>query len=192
MGPNARPQRGVKALGGGIVAVCAAALVLSALPAGAHGDVEDSSPAAGSTVRRAPERVSLDLAEPPAEGSSLLVRDGCNREVSDGPRIDGDRISVPVSEGQPGRWRVRVRSISSVDGHLVRENLSFRVRGEKDCSAEETPGEDDSPDDEVELGVPQPPLQNDEAASFPIVWFAVGTALVVAIAIALRRPGRKS
>lgn len=189
MQPNPPPRRGSTAS----VAAFAAALVLTALPAGAHGDIEDSSPAAGSTVRRGPENVSLVLAEPPADGSSLLVSDGCNREVSGRPRIDGDRMSVAISEGQPGRWRVRVRSISSVDGHLVREKLSFRVRGKKDCSPDKTPAEDDeSPDDEVELGAPQPPLQNDEPTSFPFVWFAVGTLLVVAVAIALRRPGRKS
>lgn len=189
MEPNRPSGRGAIAL----VAACAAVLVLTALPAGAHGDVEDSSPAAGSTVRRAPETVSLDLAEPPADGSSLLVSDGCNREVSGRPRIDGDRMSVAISEGQPGRWRVRVRSISSVDGHLVRENLSFRVRGKKDCSPDKTPAEDDeSPDDEVELGAPQPPLENDEATSFPVVPFAIGTVVVIGVAIALRSSGRKS
>lgn len=195
MQPNTSTGRTVRGLVGAAAAVCAvAALVATALPVGAHGDIEDSSPAAGVTVRRAPNRVSLDLAEPPAGGSTLVVTDGCNEEVSGEPTIDDDVLSVAVSEGRPGRWRVRLRSVSSVDGHLVRQNFSFRVRGQRDCSAEETPAGSDetaAEDDEVQLGEPQPPLQNEET-SFPFLPFAIGTVAVVGVAIALRRPGRKS
>lgn len=170
------------------------ALVAGASPAWAHGDIEEASPGADTTVRKPPRNVRVDLAEPPAEGSTLVVTDGCNERVSGDASIDEDILAVPISDGRPGRWRVKLRSISAVDGHLVKDSFSFRVRGQKDCSAEESPteAEDDEPaeDDEVELGDPQPPIQNTET-SFPFVPFALGTVVLVGVAIALRRPGRR-
>ena len=166
-------------------------LGLPAVAAWAHGDIESAHPAQGSKMAQPPREVSVHLAEPPAQGSTLVVTDGCKEEVGGEPQIDGEMFTVPIDEGRPGRWNVKVRSISSVDGHLVRESFSFTVRGKKDCSSEKSPGEDDDPDDEVELGDPQPPLENDET-SFPIVPFALGTVVLIALAIALRRSGKNS
>lgn len=167
------------------------AIAVPAGPARAHGDIEVAHPAQGSTVAEPPREVSVHLAEPAAPGSQLTVIDGCKDAVGSEPRIDGEMFTTAVSGGQPGRWRVKVRSISSIDGHLVRESFSFKVRGKKDCSVAESPaGEDDAdPNDEVELGDPQPPLENDET-SFPIVPFALGTVVVVGLALALRRSGK--
>jgi len=176
-----------------VVTGAAGAVVLAAPPVAAHGDITTSSPQAGAAVRRPPPTVTVDLAEPPADGSTLVVTDPCGDEVSGESRIEGDSMSARISGGSAGRWRAQVRSISSVDGHLVRGSFSFRVRGQRDCSGDdEAAGNDGDGDDgdDVELGEPQPPLQNDET-SFPMVPFAVGTAVVVAAALALRRSGRK-
>jgi len=185
-------SRPVKRLRRVIVATGAAgAVVLAASPVAAHGDITTSSPQAGAAARRPPRTVTVDLAEPPADGSTLVVTDPCGDEVSGESRIEGDTMSAPISGGSAGRWKAQVRSISSVDGHLVRENFSFRVRGQRDCSGDDEAAGDDGDDgDDVELGEPQPPLENDET-SFPMVPFAVGTVVVVAAALALRRSGRK-
>lgn len=169
-------------------------VVLGLPPAAAwaHGDIESAHPAQGSRMAKPPREVSVHLAEPPAQGSTLVVTDGCKEEVGGEAQIDGEMFTVPIDEGRPGRWNVKVRSISSVDGHLVRESFSFTVRGKKDCSAEDPPegnGDTAGDDEEVQLGDPQPPLQNEET-SFPIVPFALGTVVVVALAIALRRSGK--
>lgn len=163
-----------------------ALLVLSAGPAGAHGAIESAHPTQGSKVGQPPREVSVHLAEPAAQGSTLVVTDGCKESVGGEAQIDGEMFTVPIQDGRPGRWNVKVRSISSVDGHLVKESFSFTVRGKKDCSAEESPNDDSDPDDDVELGDPQPPIENDET-SFPIVPFALGTVVLIGLAIALRR-----
>lgn len=185
-GPVARSRRGAIALAALVV------LVLAAAPVRAHGDIESAHPAQGSKVAQPPREVSVHLAEPAAQGSTLVVTDGCKDQVGGEAQIDGEMFTIPIEDGRPGRWNVKVRSISSVDGHLVKESFSFTVRGKKDCSPEESPTDGDADqDDEVELGDPQPPLENDET-SFPIVPFALGTVVVVGLAIALRRSTNKS
>ena len=160
------------------------ALALPVTPVRAHGDVRSSTPAEGSSLRRPPESVLVRLAEPPAQGSDLVVTDGCRRQVSGRSTIVAtSNLQAPVSGGQPGRWNVKVRFISSVDDHLVKESFPFTVRGEKDCSPQ---GSAQDPDDDVELGDPQPPIENDET-SFPVVPFALGTGVLIVVAIALRR-----
>lgn len=171
----------------GIALAVFALLVLPSAPAWAHGDIRSAHPAQGSTVGQPPREVSVHLAEPAAKGSALVVTDGCDREVGGEVQIDGEMLTLPIEDGRPGRWTVKVRSISSVDGHLVRQSFTFKVRGSKDCSAEPSPDDDG----DVELGDPQPPLENDET-SFPIVPFALGTVVVIALAIALRRSTNKS
>ncbi|MFP5351374.1 MAG: copper resistance protein CopC [Actinomycetota bacterium] len=156
-----------------------ALVLLPAVPGWAHGAIRSAHPAQGSTVGQPPREVSVHLAEPAAKGSTLVVTDGCEREVGGMAQLDGEMLTTPIEDGRAGRWKVKVRSISSADGHVMRESFTFRVRGQKDCS-------EGSPDDDVELGEPQPPLENDET-SFPVVPFALGTIVVIGLAIALRR-----
>lgn len=165
-------------------------MMLTAGPVWAHGDIESAHPTQGSKVSQPPREVSVHLAEPAAQGSTLVVTDGCKEQVGGEAQIDGEMFTVPIEGGRPGRWNVKVRSISSVDGHLVKESFSFTVRGKKDCSPEAAPTGNDDTDDEVELGDPQPPLENDET-SFPIVPFALGTVVLVGLAVALRRSSSK-
>lgn len=178
----------------GPVASLAAILALfvalvAAAPAAAHGDIASSSPEAGARVKRAPRQVRLVLAEPPAAGSDLRVIDACGERVSGQPTRDGDNIAVSIDGGRPGRWQVRLRSISSVDGHTISEGFAFRVAGKRDCSAESTENEpSDDETDQIDTSS-RPPIENDEqGSSFPVVPFALGTIVVVGVAIALRGP----
>lgn len=172
-----------------LYASTAVALVVLGLSgvAHAHGDIRNSSPAAGTKVAQPPSDIVLMMAEPVAEGSSVVVTDGCGREVSTTAEIRREIFETAIEGGRPGRWKVAVRSISAVDGHLVRERFSFRVLGRKDCSGDE--GDTDvSPDTSS-----RPPIENpDQGTSFPVVPFALGSVALIAVALALRRPWNKS
>ena len=162
-----------------------------AVPAWAHGDIVSSTPEAGATVKKAPRRVSLVLAEAPAKGSSVTVTDGCGDEVSDEPRLDGETISVATDGGRPGRWKVQLRSISSVDGHAISDRFAFRVGGRRDCS-DEAEDPDDDPTEEPDISS-RPPIENeDDGSGFPVVPFALGTIAGVGLAVAMRGPRKKS
>lgn len=175
-----------------------AALVLTVsqafpAPASAHGDITSSTPEAGTRVKRPPRQVRLVLAEPAAAGSSLTVTDGCGDAVSGEPARDGQNFSVVIDGGRPGRWQVRLRSISSVDGHVIKDRFAFRVAGKRDCSEEaEDPPDGEDPGDEIATSS-RPPIENeDDGSSFPVVPFALGTVAVVGVALALRGPRKKS
>ena len=175
------------------VAVAGAVGVLS-LPsvALAHADVRDSSPAAGTTVTKPPKEVTLILAEPSAEGSTLVVTDGCGEEVSGALDIRRDILETPIAGGRPGRWLVELRSISAEDGHAIEESFTFKVEGQKDCNQgtdDIEPETDISPDTSS-----RPPIDNpeEEGTSFPVTPFLLGTVAVVAVALAVRRPRDKS
>lgn len=179
-----RPARRLCLVGGSV-----AVLALAWPPAAqAHGDVESSVPSSGSRLRRLPDSVSVRLAEPPAPGSDLVVVDGCGQTVSDRAAVVAtSNLVVPVSGGEPGRWNVKVRSLSSVDGHVVREAFTFTVGGTKDCPAGgSTKGNGSNSDDQVQLGDPRPPIENEDA-SFPLVPVAVGIVVLIGLAVALRR-----
>ena len=172
---------------------CLVTVVLLAIaaPAFAHGDISSSTPEAGARLKRPPRQVRLVLAEPPAAGSDMAVVDGCGEPVSGEAQRDGATLSASVAGGQPGRWRVRLRSISSVDGHLVTERFSFEVAGKRDCNADTKEPEEEAPDDETSS--PPPIADPDEGSAFPLfVPFALGTVLVVGLAFALRRPRDKA
>lgn len=163
---------------------------LSAGPAAAHGDISSSSPEADARVRRAPREVRLVLAEPPAAGSSLTVVDGCGDKVSGDPKRNGQNFSAAINGGRPGRWRVQLRSISAVDGHVISDRFTFQVAGKRDCSSEPKEPKNDKGDD-VDTSS-RPPIENeDDGSSFPIVPFALGTVAVVGVAVALRAGSNK-
>lgn len=176
-----------------LLAMLALIAALSAVPgaAFAHGDIRDSSPSAGTLVTRPPKEVVLILAEPAAQGSRVVVTDGCEREVSGGLDIRREIVTTAITDGQPGRWLVDLRSISAVDGHAIKEAFTFNVEGKKDCT------NDDDSDDDTDVSPDtssRGPIVNpdEEGTSFPVVAFALGTVAVVAVALAVRRPWDKS
>lgn len=163
-------------------------VALGTAPAAAHGDISSSSPEAGARLKKPPRQVRLVLAERPGRGSTLTVIDGCGDAVSAKPQLDGDAISVAADGGRPGRWQVRLRSISSADGHAISDRFAFRVAGKRDCS-KQVKGDDPEDGESAVDTSSRAPIENDEqGTSFPIVPFALGTVVVVGVAIALRRP----
>ena len=116
----------------------------------AHGILESANPAPDSTASKPPRVVTTTLSEDPVPDGRYIVRDGCGKVVSKDFTVDGDTISAPTPDGQPGKWQVRFDFISSADGHRYNETYSFSVKGNKDCSAPEKPAAEDDAEDEAE------------------------------------------
>jgi methionine-rich copper-binding protein CopC len=154
--------------------------------ASAHGVIESSNPAADSFVRRVPQNVEITLSEAPGPGTTVRLSDGCDRNVVDRVRREGEILEIGVGKAEPGRWRVRLRVVSAVDGHTTRGTFAFKVRGKPGCR-HTLPSV--LPDDQVAGGEDTQianDLQEDES-DFPIVPFAIGSIVIVAIALLLRR-----
>jgi methionine-rich copper-binding protein CopC len=103
----------------------------SASPAGAHAVLDQTVPAARSTVRASPKEVTLKFTQrlEPAF-SSVQVLDTKGRRVDSGDsRVDAVdptslRVSVPSLSG--GRYRVIWR-VLSIDTHVTKGEFHFDV-----------------------------------------------------------------
>jgi methionine-rich copper-binding protein CopC len=154
--------------------------------ASAHGVMRSSDPAAGSSVGRVPRNLMITLTEAAGPGTTLRVNDGCDRNVAEQVRREGEVLDVGIGEAEPGRWKVRFRVVSAVDGHATRGGFAFRVRGKAECSHDEK--SDDNGDTQIGGGedtqiTPDP---GDEGG-FPVVPFAIGSVVIVGLALLLRR-----
>jgi copper transport protein len=107
-------------------------LVGAGAAAGAHGLLEASDPADGSTVERAPRQVLLTFTERPEPRlSSVRVLDTAGNEVGSGPAapVPGNprQLSAPLDELPDGTYTVSWRILSKEDGHVTAGTLAFGV-----------------------------------------------------------------
>jgi len=185
-----------------LIPCVALALVFGASPAWAHGILHHAEPAPDSTVGKAPTEIVALLTEPPAPNGKFVVRDGCDRTVNDGFEVDEALITAAVDGAQPGQWHVRFDFISKVDGHRYAETYSFKVSGKKDCSkpqpgkdqpdtsdGEAHSGGDDSGSGEAAAPAGRGAPAGDEG-TFPIVPVALGSVVLVGVALLARRSVR--
>ncbi len=169
-----------------LVAVLALAMVPT--PAFAHGDLQATSPVDGARVRSIPNEVTITLTEAPTPGAEARARDGCRKRVPGTVVVDGSDIVLSIDGGEPGRWQVSYRAVSSVDGHQTRGRLDFTVSGARDCSEDE--GNDDSGDDidaGGQPGIVENPNPPDGGSSAWLLWVGGGTILLAGVAFILRR-----
>ena len=109
-----------------------AALALVALPAWAHANLVRASPSPGTAVDPAPLVVYAEFSEAIDPGySSLEVLDANGTSVTTGP-TEADPTSqvamlVPVAELADGTYVVVWRTLSVVDGHVIRGSFAFGV-----------------------------------------------------------------
>lgn len=169
--------------------IAAFLLVLAAAgPAAAHGEKVRTDPPDGAGVKTAPGRVSVTLSEAPTPQAKLQLTDGCGRQVARSVAVRGADIVASVSNAQPGRWRASFRAISSVDGHESEGSWTFRVAGDRDCSQDDTSGDDVPEDnDETEAGGDTAPLTRSTESGFPVVPVAIGAAILLLAAFLVRR-----
>jgi hypothetical protein len=97
-------------------------------------------------------------------------------------------LSASIDGGEPGKWRVEYRIISTVDGHPTSDGWSFAVQGKKDCSepAPEQTDDGTAPDDGAAGGPTGEGDDEDDGSSFPVVPVAAGTVALVAVALLIR------
>lgn len=164
---------------------------LSALttPALAHGDIQGSDPEPKSTVKRAPRSVAITFTEAPTAQAVLKVADGCKRDVGQGVDVAGATATVRTATGQPGKWEVSYRVISSLDAHQTQGRYTFTVAGDKDCTPDGEPthsGENEDP------AAPNPRAGSEdepEGSGAPVIPIALGAAGLIAVALIVRRSG---
>ncbi|QKE85220.1 copper resistance CopC family protein [Arthrobacter sp. NEB 688] len=124
----ARTRRGWSAR---LVAVLAAVVGLAlaaATPAAAHTGLEGSSPADGSTLRRAPTTLVLRFADPVVPGTAVGALDGPGgRHSLRAPTVRGATVRLRLDgPATPGRYTLAWRVVAA-DGHPVSGTLTFRV-----------------------------------------------------------------
>ena len=156
------------------------------LPARAHGDIQGSDPAPRSVVDAPPRSVAVTFTEAPTAQAVLIVTDGCRREVSRSVDVADATATVRLAGGEPGRWQVAYRVISSLDGHQTQGRYAFTVAGKRDCTPDEPPTSDPEPD-----RTRAAPRDDDEpsGSGAPVIPIALGAVALVAIALIARRAG---
>lgn len=110
-------------------------------PAGAHSDLESSSPKAGATLTELPTEVTLTFNEKVQEGfSQVAVVDGEGLSVTDGdPVSDGATVTQPLmAKLHPGGYVINFKVVSA-DGHPISDAIPFTIaEGAGSASATES------------------------------------------------------
>ncbi|HEY6706375.1 MAG TPA: copper resistance CopC family protein, partial [Actinomycetota bacterium] len=115
-----------------LAVVTGAWLLASGPAAAAHGALQSSEPAGGSSLERAPAAVTLRFTERPDPGlSTVRVLDSGGRVVAGGPArpVAGRplELRVPAAGLPAGGYTVSWRIISAVDGHRTDGVFGFGV-----------------------------------------------------------------
>lgn len=170
------------------VALVVLAVSAGMAPAAAHGEIQGSDPAPRSTVRRAPRSVAITFTEAPTAQAVLRVTDGCRRDVGQGVDVSDATATVRVATGQPGRWQVSYRVISSLDGHETQGRYAFTVAGRRDCTPDDRSTDD--PGDEPTGAAPGDDERPDGSGA-PVIPIALGAVGLIAVAFVVRRAGSR-
>lgn len=111
------------------IAVAAAVLFATAVPASAHDELLSSTPAEGEQLAAAPASVSLGFSADVLElGATVIVADADDRDWAAGaPVVQAGSVETPLADGMPaGGYEVRWRVVSS-DGHPISGVIPFTV-----------------------------------------------------------------
>ncbi|MDQ4058057.1 MAG: copper resistance protein CopC [Actinomycetota bacterium] len=121
----------------GSVVVAVALLGFGAGAAFAHGETVKTDPEKNASLDAAPPVVTVNLSEPPTDGSLFEVTDGCGRNVAAHVTAEGNKLIAHLEAGQPGKWKAAYRIVSAADGHPSDGSWSFTVNGDADCNEED-------------------------------------------------------
>jgi methionine-rich copper-binding protein CopC len=94
----------------------------------AHALLDRAEPRVGNTVATAPGEVTLWFTQKlEASFSSVTVTNAAGKRVDTGkPRVSGNQMSISLTPGGTGTYRVIWR-VLSVDAHRTDGSFSFRV-----------------------------------------------------------------
>ena len=103
-------------------------LLLATDGATAHALLDRAEPRVGNSVATAPSEVTLWFTQKlEASFSSVTVTNAAGKRVDTGkPRISGNQMSISLTPGGSGTYRVIWR-VLSVDAHRTDGSFSFRV-----------------------------------------------------------------
>jgi methionine-rich copper-binding protein CopC len=126
-----------------VLGLVGVAMLVLAPPAFGHAAYKESSPADESTVSSPPSEVWAEFTEPVTDESFLLVFDPCGRQVDNGDSApSGFRVTVTMSGGAAGKYRVEFHVISELDGHHTNGDFTFTSTGGEACPGTEAPEEE--------------------------------------------------
>jgi methionine-rich copper-binding protein CopC len=111
-------------------AFAAALGVLLTTSALAHTHLAKSDPADGSTLAKAPERITLQF-EHPVRVTELTIQKGAEKSeklLTSLPEAPSDKISATAPKLAAGVYVVNWRAVSS-DGHVMSGKVRFTVGG---------------------------------------------------------------
>ncbi|MCY3784394.1 MAG: copper resistance protein CopC [Chloroflexi bacterium] len=126
------------------VALAAVLIGVGLMPVGAHANLVRAIPAAGSTVETPPQVVAAEFSERIEPGFSRIdVLDASGASVTDGPsQVDPSNRSAMLVRVPPladGTYVVTWRTLSVVDGHVIRGSYAFSVGEPIDADVASTP-----------------------------------------------------
>ena len=177
-----------------------ALLSLGASAALGHGETVKTDPKKNATVAAVPQSVTVDLSEPPTNGSLFKVTDGCNRNVAAHVAVEGNKLVAHIDGAQPGKWKAAYQIVSAADGHPSDGSWTFTVDGvtacdEGDESATGTPAPTESstgdagdvsvPEDDTE-SVAGTPASDSDDSSFPVIPVVIGAMALLGAAAFVR------
>ena len=167
------------------------ALALWPAAASAHGDISSSIPKADESLKKAPDHLIINFTEPPAKSSVVQVKDGCGTQIADSVDFEDLVAHVFTEDGQPGKWKVSYKVLSTADGHKSSGSYGFTVEGKKDCTAGGNSGGNGNGGNGTGGGTggsnPQAGGNGDDEGSFPVVPVAIGSVGVIGLALVARR-----
>jgi methionine-rich copper-binding protein CopC len=103
-------------------------LLLATNGATAHGLLDRAEPRVGNSVATAPSEVTLWFTQKiEASFSSVTVTNATGKRIDTGkPRVSGNQMSISLTPGGNGTYRVIWR-VLSVDAHTTDGNFTFQV-----------------------------------------------------------------
>ncbi|WP_250445924.1 copper resistance CopC family protein [Actinotalea sp. C106] len=118
------------------------ALLLAPTAAYAHDELTGSTPAAEESLSTPPEEIVLIYSAEILELGNDVAVEGVGQDWAAGdPVVDGQEVTVPLTEGMPaGEYTVTWRVVSS-DGHPIEGVIPFSVEQGAAEPAEEEPAE---------------------------------------------------
>jgi copper resistance protein C len=158
------------------VGVAAGLVIVGGGAALAHDVLERTSPAAGTTVDRMPQTVTLTFSEEPLDIGTQVVVSGPAGPVSSGvPAVKGRDVTQAVSPSAPaGDYTVSYR-VTSDDGHPVTGTFGFHATvGLDGSTATAGPSAHVSPDSAAADEAKGSPF-------VPVLLTIIGTVVLLAI-----------
>lgn len=112
----------------GFTSLVVASILLSAGNARAHATLDHAEPGAGSTVKTAPQEVSLSFTQKLESAfSKISVTNASGQEVNTGkPRISGNQMAISLAPLGAGTYRVKWHVLAT-DTHTTDGSFTFRI-----------------------------------------------------------------